>query len=147
MSHSLFRRGPPATVTGNAVARSEAAPLRRQRLMTALLAAFVLAVAVLSMLPESFLLSRSIPPTWQDLGHIPTYALLFVCATVVLSERGLGRWQAPLAAAALCLALGLLLEFLQPLTGRTLSALDMLRNLIGVSAGASVWAYRLYRLS
>jgi len=71
------------------------------------------------------------------LAHAAAYAAL--CVLAVWAWPGRRR----LVVAGVVLLLGILVEVLQPLTARSLSALDMLADAAGVVAGlATAWAVR-----
>jgi VanZ family protein len=99
-----------------------------------LAAAFVLvAVVVLSFLP-----SDSADPmrvfSWNsvDLSHVVAYAAL--AGTALLSVPRLTLWQGTGMVLAISL-LGLAIEVLQPLVGRTTSVVDFTENEIGIATG------------
>ena len=78
----------------------------------------LIGVLVLSFLPPDLLsLTR-----W-DLGHPVAYALLVVATLLSLPRRRQTFWMALGVIIAITL-LGLAIELLQPLTGRTTSAMD-----------------------
>lgn len=106
------------------------------------LAALVLAgVLVLSFLPPD-----SVDP-WRlkigdsiDIGHLVAYAAL--AATTLLSRPRLTLWQGAAVVAAISL-LGIAIELLQPIAGRTTSFVDFVENEIGIAGGIVLfWAYR-----
>lgn len=108
------------------------------------LAALALAgVLVLSFLPPETVdpLRLSIGDT-SDVAHVVAYAVL--AATTLLSRprRSLTLWQGAAVVAAISL-LGIAIELLQPLVGRTASVVDFAENEIGIAVGIALcWAYR-----
>lgn len=82
--------------------------------------------------------SRGAPHIWDKALHFTAYFILSVLAVAALRARK----KAFLAILALT-AMGAVLEIIQGLTGRDMSALDELANTLGVIAGAIiVWAIR-----
>ena len=98
-------------------------------LLPAAAAAVLALIAVLSLLPASVVL----PGRW-NLGHVLGYALLTGVAGLAIprARRTLG---ALLAMAAGVTLVGIAIEWLQPLVGRTTSWKDVLSNEFGVLAG------------
>ncbi len=74
-------------------------------------------------------------PARDFLGHLGAYAILCVLATrAVRTDSARSR----LAVAAAALAFGILMEVVQPLTGRTFELTDMLADGIGVAIGLAL---------
>lgn len=97
----------------------------------------LMAVLVLSFLP-----SDSTDPmrvfSWNsaDLSHVVAYAAL--AGTALLSVPKLTPWQGTGIVFAISL-LGLAIEVLQPLVGRTTSIVDFTENEVGVAVGIAVF--------
>lgn len=102
-------------------------------------AAVLVLVAVLVL---SFLPSDSADPmrvfSWNsvDLSHVVAYAAL--AGTALLSVHKLTPWQGIGIVFAISL-LGLAIEVLQPLVGRTTSIVDFTENEVGVAVGIAVF--------
>jgi VanZ family protein len=109
----------------------------------------VLAALVLTgVLVLSFLPPDSVDPLRLqigdsiDIGHVVAYAVL--AATMLLSRprQSLTLWQGAAVVAAISL-LGIAIELLQPIVGRTTSVVDFAENEIGIAGGIALfWAYR-----
>jgi VanZ family protein len=97
----------------------------------------LIAVLVLSFLP-----SDSADPmrvfSWNsvDLSHVVAYASL--AGTALLSVPKLTLWQGIGIVSAISL-LGLAIEVLQPLVGRTTSVVDFTENEVGVAIGIAIF--------
>lgn len=126
-------RGGPQHVqpSGEAAARSGAGALRRGGGLWRAFALFwALVVLVASMLPP-----RTIAPAMpgfsgaDKVAHLGAYAVLGLLALWGWSSR---RW---LGLAAVVLAFGAFIEFIQPLTGRSKDVMDWLADAGGVALG------------
>lgn len=94
-----------------------------------------LGIALFSLLPGAGQLFGS---RWTSLGHLPAYAALAAAGVWLLRGRGGPRLSSLAFAAISGIALGVLMELLQPLVGRQASWLDLLLNLLGVAAGLTL---------
>jgi uncharacterized membrane protein len=77
-----------------------------------------------------------------DIGHVVAYAVL--AATTLLSRprQSLTLWRGAAVVAAISL-LGIAIELLQPIVGRTTSFVDFMENEIGIAGG--IVLFRAYR--
>jgi VanZ family protein len=85
-----------------------------------------------------------IPPTVQDLLHIPAYGVLVLLWTSALRARGLAERWSLCAALPLASACGGMIEIYQAwVPGRIPSVVDFLCNAVGILL--FVWLYQLFR--
>ena len=107
--------------------------------------AVVAGLTVVSLLPQDtspVALGESTAGVVSSLAHIPAYALL-VALSVPVARRLLRARRAALAlASCFGLALGLVMEIVQPFFGRSGNLLDMSYNIAGVVLGAGYWLRR-----
>lgn len=94
----------------------------------------ILAVVLIA----SFLPASMVAPGRWNLGHLPAYLALTLVSLFAFSPYNRTILMV-LGIAALFCALGLLIEFLQPLVGRTSSLVDLMHNVIGVFTGVVVY--------
>ena len=109
----------------------------------------IVAVLVLvSVLVLSFLPPETVDPLRLkvgdsvDIGHVAAYAALTGATLLSLPRQALtlGRGAAVVLSISL---LGIAIELLQPMVGRTASVVDFAENEIGVAGGIMLfWAYR-----
>jgi VanZ family protein len=113
--------------------------LHAERTWRVLLGIALIAVAWVSLLPQSSVASASVIPDY--LAHAAGYAVLGALA--MLSSRG----ALPFTWSVLLIAFGLLLEVLQPVVAdRIFSTADVLANALGVAIGVSFgWWFTRYR--
>jgi VanZ family protein len=78
-----------------------------------------------------------LPSNQQNLLHFPAFALLFLSLRWIF--RGCRSTRVDLAVTAAALALGCLIEILQPFFGRNASWLDMSLDVVGICTGYVLW--------
>ena len=106
------------------------------------------ALTLAGVLVMSFLPSASVDPLRPmlgdstDIAHVVAYALLAATTMLSLPRRAFVLRQG--AAVVLTTSLlGIGIELLQPLAGRTASVIDFAGNEIGIAVGMALsWAYR-----
>jgi hypothetical protein len=108
----------------------------------------VAVLALMGVLALSFLPSDSVDPLrlkvgdTTDMAHVVAYALLAGATMLSLPGQALALRQGALVVFAISL-LGIAIELLQPVVGRTASVVDLAGNEIGIAGGfALFWAYR-----
>jgi VanZ family protein len=106
------------------------------------------ALTLAGVLVMSFLPSESVDPLRPTLGgstdiaHVVAYALLAATTMLSLPRRAFVLRQGAAVALATSL-LGIAIELLQPLAGRTASVVDVAGNEVGIAVGMALsWAYR-----
>ncbi len=98
---------------------------------------------VVSVLFSLFFLSRQLPDATglpnnlQNLLHFPSFALLFLSLRWIFRHDRSAR--ADLSVAVAALALGSLIEILQPFFGRNASWLDISLDMAGIGTGYIIW--------
>jgi VanZ family protein len=108
----------------------------------------VAALSLVGVLVLSFLPSESVDPlrlnvgNSTDIAHVVAYALL--AASTMLSLPRQAFMLRPGAAVVLAISLlGIAIELLQPMAGRTASVVDFAGNEIGIAGGfVLLWLYR-----
>jgi len=105
----------------------------------------IVSVSVLAgVLVMSFVPSDSVDPFRLhvgdsfEIGHLVAYALLAAAAMLSLPRRTLTLWRGAGIVLAISL-LGLAIEVLQPLAGRTTSIVDITENEIGIACGVALF--------
>ena len=107
------------------------------------------AVELVGVLVLSFLPPDSVEPIRlrigdsPEIGHVVAYALLVCGMLLSIRREMLTLWRGAAIAAALS-ALGLAIELLQPLVGRSTSVIDFAENEMGIVAGIvmfSAWFF------
>ena len=89
--------------------------------------------------PDPSFVSR-IPPTWQNVLHLPMFALFALLLLDAAKSLQLQKATTALLTAALALGFGVFLELLQmPIPGRYPSLADMLFNLLGACIGIALY--------
>jgi hypothetical protein len=86
----------------------------------------------------SFLPSDSVDPIRLRLGHSVAYALLVGATMLSIPRQALTLWRGIGIVFAISL-LGLAIELLQPLVGRTTSAVDFTENEAGIVGGIAIF--------
>jgi VanZ family protein len=108
----------------------------------------VAVLALVGVLVLSFLPSETVDPLRLkvgdsiDIGHVAAYAVLAGATMLSLARQALtlGRGAAVVLSISL---LGIAIELLQPMAGRTASVVDFAENEIGIAGGIVLfWAYR-----
>lgn len=106
------------------------------------------ALTLAGVLVMSFLPSESVDPLRPmlgdstDIAHVVAYALLAASTMLSLPRRAFALGQGAAVALATSV-LGIAIELLQPLAGRTASIVDFAGNETGIAVGmALAWAYR-----
>jgi len=98
---------------------------------------------ILAVVLGSFVPGGDVPSVVWDVGHMPAYLVL--TSALLFSRRGGKRRPEAILRVVLAIsAMGLVIELLQPLAGRTTSVIDFGMNEAGVSLG--VMCYVLYCL-
>ena len=108
----------------------------------------VAALSLMGVLVLSFLPSESVDPLRPmlgdstDIAHVVAYALLAASTMLSLPRQALMLRQG--AAVVLTISLlGIAIELLQPMAGRTASVVDFAGNEIGIAGGfVLLWLYR-----
>lgn len=107
----------------------------------------VAALALAGVLALSFLPSESVDPLrlnidTTDFAHVVAYAVLAAATLLSLQKQALTVRRGALAVLAISL-LGIAVELLQPLAGRTASVIDFAGNEVGIAGGIALcWVYR-----
>lgn len=103
--------------------------------------AVVAAIVVASLLPGR---DEPVPEEGvgiTSLGHVPAYAALTAMTARLLTAVAVTPWRAAGAAAVASVALGALLEVVQPLVGRDGNLTDLALDGIGAGTAAFAWGY------
>ena len=108
---------------------------------------------LLGVLAMSFMPSDSVDPlrlnigNSVDIGHIVAYALLAGATMLSVPRQALTLWRGVGIVFAISL-LGLAIELLQPLAGRTTSVVDFTENEVGIVSGMTIFCgYLIFRMS
>jgi VanZ family protein len=106
------------------------------------------AITLVGVLVLSFIPSEAMDPLRLniddsiDITHIVAYALLVATTMLSLPSQALTFWRGAAIVVAISL-LGIAIELLQPIVGRTTSVVDFAENEIGIAGGIALfWAYR-----
>lgn len=75
----------------------------------------------------------------MSLGHIPAYAVLTALTLRLGESRGIPRGRLALAAVATSLAIGGVLEVMQPLVGRDGNLSDLVLDALGTGIALLAW--------
>lgn len=114
--------------------------LSRIGIIRGVLPAFVAIILVVSLVPERWGVDSSLVPAWFNVGHLPAYFVLTALSVswnTACSKLDLYRL---LWIGAAVYGFSFVVEFLQPLVGRTFSVMDLAMNALGVLAALSlVW--------
>lgn len=100
-------------------------------------------LTLVGVLVLSFLPSDSVDPMRLnvgysvDIGHVLAYALLASATMLSVPRHALTLWRGIGIVFAISL-LGLSIELLQPLAGRTTSVIDFTENEIGIAGGIAI---------
>lgn len=92
-------------------------------------------ILALSLVPEVGLASGALAAPSTNWAHLPAYLLLSALATLYVAPRSL---RACARLGALLVIFGAVVELAQPLVGRSLSATDLVFNVLGVAAGIAL---------
>lgn len=101
-------------------------------------AAWLVAVMVIligSLLPLVEGSTAAMPDWGWNLGHLPAYGLFALVTARLLILRGWAQRRAEWSTMLAGLALGLLIELIQPSVGRHLSLQDLLADGVGLAIG------------
>jgi VanZ family protein len=108
----------------------------------------VAVLALVGVLVLSFIPSESVDPLRPNIGdstdiaHVVAYALLAAATLLSLPGQALTLRQGAWVVFTISL-LGIAIELLQPMAGRTASVIDFAGNEIGIAGGIVLfWAYR-----
>jgi VanZ family protein len=89
--------------------------------------------------PDPSFVSR-IPPSWQNLLHLPMFALFALLLLDAAKSLQLHKSTTAALTVALALGFGVFLELLQmPIPGRYPSLTDMLFNILGACIGIALY--------
>ena len=112
---------------------------KSERIAFYLWVAGLFALIILSLLPPG-----SEPSFTNIVGdkirHFTAYAILSLIAC-----HAVGTWRSRASLCALTLMVSILVEFLQPLTGRDFEVLDIVANMSGILAGMAIMFLLLRR--
>lgn len=100
--------------------------------------ACVMAATVLSLVPDQWQIAAALGPVWFNVGHLPAYFILTTVSVAWATRRSKVGAQRLLLTGTAIYVFSLVLEFLQPLVGRTFSTRDLALNAIGIVAALSV---------
>ncbi len=97
---------------------------------------YMAVLLILSVIPDTHSTENPlmlVPPSVQNLAHIPAYGLLAILWTFNLGGHGVARFQAVVMAGIIALLYGVFMELVQTLVpGRYPSVLDCFLNVAGI---------------
>ncbi len=104
---------------------------------------YMAVLLILSVIPDTHSTENPlmlVPPSVQNLAHIPAYGLLAILWTFNLGGHGVARFQTVVMAGIIALLYGVFMELVQTLVpGRYPSLLDCFLNVAGISIATACY--------
>jgi VanZ family protein len=105
----------------------------------------LIALLAASLVPEGTDAADAVAPVWSNLGHIPAYFVFSAVTGLLVSARYRLTEGRLLAIGIAVCGLGLVVEIVQPLFGRTFSLMDIGLNTVGVVVAVAALSRRRWR--